>query len=88
MTNPRLGASALCLHKNCQAGDIDIDKIKCYGYKNIGFILDRGYFSGDNLSYMDSSGFSLIIMVKGIKDFISKTAFHSSKTFLYKEIAS
>ena len=41
-----------------------VDKIKGYGYKNIGFILDRGYFSKDNLSYMDSSGFSFIIMVK------------------------
>lgn len=48
-----------------------VDKIKGYGYKNIGFILDRGYFSKDNLSYMDNSGFSFIIMVKGIKDFIS-----------------
>jgi len=48
-----------------------VDKVKGYGYKNIGFILDRGYFSKDNLRYMDSNGFSFIIMVKGIKDFIS-----------------
>jgi len=48
-----------------------IDKVKGYGYKNIGFILDRGYFSQDNLKYMDSNGFSFLIMVKGIKEFIS-----------------
>ena len=58
-----------------------VDKIKCYGYKNIGFILDRGYFSKDNLNYMDSSGFSFIIMVKGIKDFISSQVRKQKGTF-------
>lgn len=58
-----------------------VDKIKGYGYKNIGFILDRGYFSKDNLNYMDSSGFSFIIMVKGIKDFISSQVRKQKGTF-------
>ena len=58
-----------------------VDKIKGYGYKNIGFILDRGYFSKDNLNYMDSSGFSFIIMVKGIKDFISSQVRKLKGTF-------
>lgn len=49
-----------------------VEKMKGYGYKNIGFVLDRGYFSKENLNYMDSNGFSFIIMVKGIKEFISK----------------
>ena len=49
-----------------------VDKVKGYGYGNIGFILDRGYFSKENLRYMDSNGFSFIIMVKGIKEFISE----------------
>lgn len=49
-----------------------VEKMKGYGYKNIGFILDRGYFSKENLNYMDSNGFSFIIMVKGIKEFISE----------------
>jgi len=30
-----------------------IDKAKGYGYKKIGFILDRGYFSKRNIEYMD-----------------------------------
>ncbi|MFI3202457.1 MAG: hypothetical protein R3Y54_13230 [Eubacteriales bacterium] len=30
-----------------------LEKAKRYGYKNIGFILDRGYFSKDNIHYMD-----------------------------------
>lgn len=49
-----------------------VEKVKGYGYKNIGFVLDHGYFSKENLNYMDSNGFSFIIMVKGIKEFISK----------------
>ena len=48
-----------------------VEKMKGYGYKNIGFILDRGYFSKENLNYMDNNGFSFIIMVKGIKEFIN-----------------
>lgn len=39
-------------------------------YRNIGFILDRGYFSKKNLAYMDQNGYSFLIMVKGMKDFI------------------
>ena len=47
-----------------------IAKVKGYGYHNIGFILDRGYFSKENLKFMDENGFAFIIMVKGIKNFI------------------
>ena len=47
-----------------------IGKAQGYGYRNIGFILDRGYFSKKNLSYMEQNGYSFLIMVKGMKDFI------------------
>ena len=47
-----------------------IDKANGYGYRNIGFILDRGYFSKKNLAYMEQKGYSFLIMVKGMKDFI------------------
>lgn len=47
-----------------------IDKAHGYGYRNIGFILDRGCFSKKNLAYMDQNGYSFLIMVKGMKDFI------------------
>lgn len=47
-----------------------IDKAHGYGYRNIGFILDRGYFSKKNLAYMDQNGYSFLIMVKRMKDFI------------------
>ena len=44
-----------------------LDKANGYGYKHIGFILDRGYFSKSNIHYMDSCGYNFVIMVKGMK---------------------
>jgi hypothetical protein len=32
-----------------------IEKAKSFGYKNIGFILDRGYFCKENIRYMDEN---------------------------------
>ena len=40
---------------------------KGYGYKHVGFILDRGYFSQANFHYIDSFGFDFVIVVKGLK---------------------
>ena len=48
-----------------------VDKVIEYGYRRMGFILDRGYFSKDNIRYMDENGYSFIIMVKGMKDLVS-----------------
>lgn len=58
-----------------------VEKVKGYGYKNIGFILDRGYFSKENLRFMDSNGFGFIIMVKGCKEFISDQIRKQKGTF-------
>ncbi len=44
-----------------------VDKVKDYGYSHIGFILDRGYFSKENIQYMDEQKYSFLIMVKGCK---------------------
>lgn len=48
-----------------------IDAAASYGYKNVGFILDRGYFSKTNISYMDEKGYDFIIMIKGMAKFVS-----------------
>lgn len=48
-----------------------IEKIESYNYKKIGFILDRGYFSKENIKYMDEKGFSFIMMAKGCKTLVS-----------------
>jgi transposase len=49
-----------------------LEKAKGYGYKRIGFILDRGYFSKENIQYMDGCGYDFVIMVKGMKSLVSE----------------
>lgn len=58
-----------------------LDKAKSYGYKKIGFILDRGYFSKGNISYMDQCGFSFVIMVKGMASFVKQLVSEASGSF-------
>lgn len=48
-----------------------ISKVIAYGYKHITFILDRGYFSKDNINYLENKGYEFIIMVKGMKELVS-----------------
>jgi hypothetical protein len=48
-----------------------LDKAHGYGYKKVGFILDRGYFSKENIQYMDRCGYDFVIMVKGMNSFVS-----------------
>ena len=49
-----------------------LEKAKGYGYKKAGFILDRGYFSKENIQYMDRCGYDFVIMVKGMHAFVSE----------------
>lgn len=51
---------------------IMLNKAKGYGYKNVGFILDRGYFSKENIDFMDACGYDFVIMVKGMASFVNK----------------
>jgi transposase len=44
-----------------------LEKTAGYGYRHIGFILDRGYFAKENIRYMDSKGYDFVIMMKGMK---------------------
>jgi transposase len=48
-----------------------LDKVAGYGYKKIGFILDRGYFSKANIKSMDSHKYPFVIMVKGMASFVN-----------------
>lgn len=49
-----------------------LEKAVGYGYKRVGFILDRGYFSKENIHYMDKCGYDFVIMAKGMKSFVSE----------------
>ncbi len=48
-----------------------LGKAKGYGYKNIGFILDRGYFSKGNIRKMDEYGCGFVIMEKGMAKLVN-----------------
>ena len=47
-----------------------LEKAKGYGYRKAGFILDRGYFSKENIHYMDKCGYDFVIMMKGMKGLV------------------
>ena len=47
-----------------------LEKAGGYGYKNVGFILDRGYFSKENIHYMDRCGYEFIVMLKGMRELV------------------
>lgn len=49
-----------------------VDKARGYGYRCIGFVLDRGYFSKDNISHLEDNGYSFIMMLKGKADLVQK----------------
>ena len=48
-----------------------VGKAAGYGYRRIGFILDRGYFSRGNIECMDLHGYNFIIMVKGMNKLVN-----------------
>ena len=58
-----------------------VDKVIEYGYKKIGFILDRGYFSKENIRYIDKNGYTFIIMCKGCKALVSSLVLQTCGTF-------
>lgn len=58
-----------------------VDKVIEYGYKKIGFILDRGYFSKENIQYIDKNGYTFIIMCKGYKALVSSLVLERQGTF-------
>jgi len=58
-----------------------LGKAEGYGYKDVGFILDRGYFSESNLHYMDKHGFEFLIMMKGMKSLVSELVLSKKGTF-------
>ena len=58
-----------------------VDKVIDYGYHKVGFILDRGYFSKENIRYMDENGYSFIMMVKGCRPLVSSLILENRNTF-------
>ena len=60
---------------------IMLERAKGYGYTHMGFILDRGYFSRENIRFMDKHKFSFVIMVKGMKPLVRELVLSVRGTF-------
>lgn len=58
-----------------------LEKAKGYGYKHVGFILDRGYFDKENIRFMDENGYDFVIMVKGMKKLVREVVLQTKGTF-------
>ena len=58
-----------------------VDKVIEYEYKKIGFILDRGYFSKENIRYIDDNGYTFIIMCKGCRALVSGLVLENQGSF-------
>ena len=67
---------------------IMLDKALEYGYRKIGFILDRGYFSKANLDYMDQCGYDFVIMVKGMSTLVNELILENKGKFEDKRACS
>lgn len=63
-----------------------LDKAFGYGYKKIGFILDRGYFSCENIQYIDKCGYSFVIMVRGMASLVNELVLEHKGTFESKRV--
>lgn len=58
-----------------------LKKAKSYGYEHVGFILDRGYFGKENISFMDENNYDFVIMVKGMKALVNELVLQVKGTF-------
>ena len=65
-----------------------LEKAKGYGYKRVWFILNRGYFSKENIQYMDQCGYDFVIMVKGMASFVSGSILENKGKFENKRECS
>lgn len=63
-----------------------VAKANGLGYRKIGFILDRGYFSKANIERMDDCGYSFVIMVKGMADLVKHLILSVKGTFEKKRV--
>ena len=49
-----------------------VERAKYYECENMGFILDRGYFSIKNIRYFERNGYDYILMTKGNAGFVQE----------------
>lgn len=47
-----------------------IARLRSYGYKKITVVMDRGFYSEENMNQLDEAGFDFVLMAKGSKGFV------------------
>ncbi len=47
-----------------------VDQLHTFGYRNVGLLFDRGYFSEPNVRELDSLGFEFIMMLREDQNFV------------------
>ncbi|WP_407443791.1 transposase [Fibrobacter sp.] len=52
-----------------------------FGYRNVGVVLDRGYFSKANILFMREHGVAFVIMVRGLRKLVSSIVEQVRDTF-------
>ena len=60
-----------------------VDRAVYYGCKNVGFILDRGYFSVENIKYFERHAYEYILMTKGNALFVKEAVKECSASLRY-----
>ena len=63
-----------------------VDKAVGYKYKKIGFVLDRGYFSKENIDYLEEHEYSFVMMMKGKADLVMKWVLENKGSFEAKRL--
>lgn len=58
-----------------------LEKASGYGYRHVGFILDRGYFSKENINFMDRCGYDFVMMIKGMNSLVRELILEKRGTF-------
>jgi len=63
-----------------------VDKAVGYKYKKIGFVLDRGYFSKENIEYLEEKDYSFVMMLKGKADLVQEWVLENKGSFEEKRL--
>ena len=58
-----------------------LEKAKGFGYRRVGFILDRGYFSKENIRFMDRNNYDFVIMIRGMRNLVSELVAENRNKF-------
>ena len=68
-------------HCRCITATVHVGKKQAVMATKMCFILDRGYFSKENIHYMDKYGYEFVIMMKGMKELVKSLVLEVKRNF-------